>query len=178
MLRVEAVALENWKKVVPAKVTWVLGRSLERRMELLPGTVISWRVMAVQEATAVGMSVKAVTVVLHAVVVGAEVLEVGFVVVVGVVADVEEMLGVLEGVLEGARVTVTVEAGAVTVEAGAVTLDEGQIRSSQILVPQEYSRRSSDSNSGGRNGSRGRLSDSNGRRRSSNTISGIRDDQT
>jgi len=106
----------------------VLGRSLERRIELLPGTVMSWRVMAVQLATAVGMSVKAVTVVLHAVVVGAEVLEVGFEVVVGVVADVDEMLGVLEGVLEGAAVTVTVEAG-------AVTLDKGQIRSSQILVP-------------------------------------------
>jgi len=118
MLRVEAVALENWKKVVPAKVTWVLGRSLERRMELLPGTVMDWRVMEVQEATAVGMSVKAVTVVLHAVVVvvGAVVLEVGLEVVVDVLAEVEEVLGVLEGVLEGARVTVTVEAGAVTLE--------------------------------------------------------------
>lgn len=120
MLRVEAVALENWKNVVPAKVTWVLGRSLERRMELLPGTVISWRVMAVQEATAVGMSVKAVTVVLHAVVgveEGLEVVEVE--VVEGEVGFVEEMLDVLDVLLMGAGVTVTVEAG-------AVTLDEGQ----------------------------------------------------
>ena len=89
-------------------------------MELLPGTVMDWRVMEVQLATAVGMSVKAVTVVLHAVVgveEGLEVVEVE--VVEGEVGFVEEMLDVLDVLLMGAGVTVTVEAG-------AVTLDEGQ----------------------------------------------------
>lgn len=83
-------------------------------MELLPGTVMSWRVMEVQLATAVGMSVNALTVVLHAVV-----LEEGFGVVEGDVGDVVEMLDVLDGVLEGAAVIVTVEAGAVTLDKGS-----------------------------------------------------------
>jgi len=118
-------------------------------------------------------------VVLHAV---AGVLEEAFVLVV-----VEVEVGVVEEMLD----ELLVGAGViVTVEAGAVTLDEGQLRFNQMLPPTEYSRRSSDSdssrrngsdgsgrdrgNGSRRNGSRGRNGDGNSRSRRCDTIDGVR----